>query len=166
MYDDPDTTAGNYDAPLMRRSPSAKDADLNALRDLANVQAKVAISKSVRMQNRDMQLKGLLNYACAAVAALCGFACFLFVPGLAKLIAVAMTAIVSTVYFKEGKRLFYKADYGISDAADDDEPEPPYEDYEEPEYDHEYQDAEDGYEYADAGDDYEYLEAEDERDVY
>jgi hypothetical protein len=135
-----DPIAESVDVPLMRRSAAPKkDADMNALRQLANAQARSDISTSSRLQNRDTQIKAVVNYLCAIGAAICGFACFLFIPGLAKFIAVAMTAIVSVIYVMEGRRQFTAADYGdaVGAEADVDDAEEEYDEfevYEEQEY--------------------------------
>lgn len=130
MYDDLEHSADSFDpnaenlnTPLIRRSSAAKkDADLGALRQLANAQARVAISQSSRKTNRDMQIKGVINYLCAFGAGLCGIACLLFVAGFTKVVAVVMTGVVTLIYLKDGRQMFEKADYtGTGDPRDEPE---------------------------------------------
>jgi Flp pilus assembly protein TadB len=97
-------------APLIPRSQAPeKTADLTALRDLANQTARSAITRSVQVQTRDIQLKGVFNFACAAGAIVCGVACYFFLPGMIRFVAVAMTLIVAAVYGREGTQLLIEA---------------------------------------------------------
>ena len=124
---------------MSRSTAPEKKTDMNAMRQLANLHARIEISQNARVQNRDTQLKAMVNYFCAIGAALCGFACFVFISGIAMFIAVAMTAVVAVIYVREGRRLFTDADYKNTGAADDNEVDEEYEEYEEDEEHEEYE---------------------------
>lgn len=116
------------DAPLVPRSHAPeKNSDLSAMRELANASARSAISRSVRVQTRDTQIKGAINFACAFGAAVCGVACFIFIPGIVRFLAVGMTAVVAVIYvmqgnqeFAEAKRRLTAAESGVADPDGDD----------------------------------------------
>lgn len=95
------------DTPLVPRSEAPeKHSDLSAMRKLANDSARSAITRSARLQSRDTQMKGITKFAFAAVAMICGFLCFIFIPGAIRYLAVTMTVVVSGVCVHEGFQLF------------------------------------------------------------
>ncbi len=98
------------DAPLVPRSQAPeRNGNLSAMRELANESARSAISRSVRIQNRDTQIKGVINFACAAGAAVCGIACLIWIPGIMGYLGFAMTAVVGVIYVIQGKQEFNEA---------------------------------------------------------
>jgi hypothetical protein len=130
--------AENAEIPLMPRSTAPEsNTDMDAMRKLANAQARSAISESVRNQNRDTQMKSMFNYVYAVGTALCGFACFLLLPGMTGYIAVAMTAVVTVIFIKEGNKLCTEAESRSKGGADDTVDEEEYE------YVYEYEEEED-----------------------
>lgn len=93
----------DLNAPLVPVSQAPESgSDLDAMRELANAPARIAITRSVRMQTRDTQIKGLFSFVCAAGAILCGAACYYFLPGVIRYLAIAMTVVVSVIYIREG----------------------------------------------------------------
>ena len=97
---------------------------------LANASARSAISVSERVQTRDTQIKGMLNFACATGAVLCGMACLIFIPGIVRFLAVGMTVIVAAIYANQGMQLFGEAnqtlkaaELGVAGSVDDDDSE-------------------------------------------
>lgn len=103
--------------PLIPRSkaPEGKSS-LSAMRDLANASARTAISHSVRVQTRNIQLKGVFSLACALGAVACGLACYFFIPGVMRYLAVVMTAVVACIYVHEGWQLFREASRHLKEA--------------------------------------------------
>ena len=98
------------EAPLVPLSQAPeRGTDLDAMRELANASARIAITRSVRMQTRDTQIKGLFSFMCATGAILCGAACYYFLPGVIRYLAVAMTVVVSLIYIREGILQFREA---------------------------------------------------------
>ncbi len=109
-YEETEEEAVDPEAPLVPRSQAPeKNSDLSAMRKLANESARSAISRSVRMQTRDTQIRGAVNVGCAAGALLCGIACYFFIPGNIRWLAVAMTVIVAAISLKEGLSMFAQA---------------------------------------------------------
>ncbi len=97
-------------APLVPRSEAPeKHSNLSAMRELANQSARSAINRSARVQSRDTQVKGILKFFFAAVALVCGVACFIFIPGAVRFLAVAMTIVVAGICIHEGWQLFGEA---------------------------------------------------------
>jgi len=117
------------DEPLVPRSQAPEtNLGLDAMRELANASARSAITRSVRIQTRDTQIKGAINFACAGGASACGIACILFLPGIVGYLAVAMTVIVAVIYimqgmqeFKEASRQMKAAEKGLLEDEDEDE---------------------------------------------
>ncbi len=98
------------DSPFVPRSEAPeKHSNLSAMRQLANETVRTAISRSERVQSRDTQLKGLTKFAFAVIALICGFACFSFIPGAMRYVAIAMTIIVAAICVYEGLYLFGEA---------------------------------------------------------
>jgi hypothetical protein len=104
--------------PLIPRSQAPeKSSSLSAMRELANASARIAISRSVRVQTRDTQIKGMVSLTCAIGAILCGIACYFFIPGIMRYLAVAMTIVVASIYLREGWQLFRDANRCLKAAA-------------------------------------------------
>lgn len=100
----------DLNAPLVPVSQAPESGtDLDAMRELENAPARIAITRSIRMQTRDTQIKGLFSFTCAAGAILCGAACYYFLPGFIRYLAVAMTVVVSVIYIREGFLQFQEA---------------------------------------------------------
>ncbi len=98
------------DAPFVARSRAPEmRTSLSAMRELANTSARVAISRSARVQTRDTQIKGAFSFACATGAVACGIACYFFIPGIMRYLAVAMTVVVASIYVREGWLLLREA---------------------------------------------------------
>ena len=102
------------EAPLIPRSQAPeKTSDLSAMRELANASARSAISRSVRIQTRDTQIRGMISFGCAAGALICGAMLYIFVPDVVPMVArflmVAMTIVVAVIYVKEGLNDFAEA---------------------------------------------------------
>ncbi|MFK8111890.1 MAG: FHA domain-containing protein [Rubripirellula sp.] len=98
------------DAPLVPRSQAPeKNSDLSAMRELANHSARSAISRSVRIQNRNIQIQGMVNLLCAAGALGCGVACFFLLGGFLQILAIAMTVIIAAVCVREAMAQFAEA---------------------------------------------------------
>ncbi len=98
------------DTPLVPRSEAPeKHSDLSAMRALANESARNAISRSARVQSRDIQIKGFTKFTFAGVALVCGAACLVFIPGVIRYLAVAMTVVVACVCIREGLQFFAEA---------------------------------------------------------
>ncbi len=109
-YDQADQEPIDPDAPLVPRSHAPeKNGNLSAMRELANASARSAISRSVRVQNRDTQIKGAISFACAGGAVVCGVACLIYLPGIVRYMAVAMTAVVAVIYVLQGRQEFSEA---------------------------------------------------------
>ncbi len=82
-------------APLIPRSQAPeRDGNLSAMRELANESARTAVSRSVRIQARDTQLKGMMKFVQVAVAVLCAVACYFFLDWGFMLRAIAIIAIL------------------------------------------------------------------------
>ena len=126
---DQDITPFDRDAPLVPRSTAPeRGTDMNAMRELANASARIAITRSERMQTRDTQLKGMFSFVCALGAVLCGAACYHFLPGVIRYLAVAMTGVVAMIYVREGLALLQESsrqmqaiDAGHTNFMDEDE---------------------------------------------
>ena len=116
------------DAPLIPRSQAPeREADLSAMRKLANTSARIAINRSARLQTRNTQLKGVVSLVFAFGALLCGLACYVLLPGMIRFLAAGMTGIVAIVYVREAMQLFQEANYQYSAATNslhDDESDP------------------------------------------
>lgn len=98
------------DAPLIPRSQAPeRNSDLNAMRELANASARSAISRSVRIQNRNIQIQGSINFACAAGVLACGAACYMLLEGFLCILAVAMTLVIAVICIREGLAQFAEA---------------------------------------------------------
>lgn len=98
------------DEPLRPRSQAPERVkSLSAMRELANSSAQSALSRSLRLQTRDTQIKGAISFACAGGAVICGTACYLLLPGQLRFVAVAMTSLVALIYAREGWMLFREA---------------------------------------------------------
>ena len=105
-------------APLVPRSLAPeRDTDLNAMRELANTSARVAIKRSARLQARNIQLKGVIRLLYALGAIGCGAVCFVFLTGLLTYVASAMTGLVAIIYIREAMQLFQEASYQYSAAT-------------------------------------------------
>jgi predicted nucleic acid-binding Zn-ribbon protein len=105
-------------APLVPRSLAPeRDTDLNAMRELANTSARVAIKRSARLQARNIQLKGAICLAYALGAIACGAVCFMFLNGILVYVASAMTGLVAIIYVREAMQLFQEASYQYSAAT-------------------------------------------------
>ena len=119
--EEPETPDPN--TPLEPRSKAPEGTtSLSAMRDLANASARTAISHSVRVQTRNIQLKGVFSLACAAGALACGIACYFFIPGVMRYLAVAMTAVVACIYVQEGWQRFREASRQLKEAELGSEP--------------------------------------------
>jgi hypothetical protein len=117
--------AHDPEAPFVPRSQAPeKSSDLSAMRELANASARSAISRSVRIQTRDTQIKGMVRFAYAIGAVLCGLACLALLPGVMCYLGVAMTIIVAAIYFREGTQLIREASERLK-AAEAGEPDDP-----------------------------------------
>ena len=104
--------------PLVPRSLAPeRDTDLNAMRELANTSARVAIKRSARLQARNIQLKGVIRLLYALGAIGCGAVCFVFLTGLLTYVASAMTGLVAIIYIREAMQLFQEASYQYSAAT-------------------------------------------------
>jgi len=105
-------------APLIPRSLAPeRDTDLNAMRELANTSARVAIKRSARLQARNIQLKGVIRLVYALGALSCGGVCYMFLTGFLIYLAPAMTGIVAIIYVREAMQLFQEASYQYSAAT-------------------------------------------------
>ena len=105
-------------APLVPRSLAPeRDTDLNAMRELANTSARVAIKRSARLQARNIQLKGAICLVYALGAIGCGAVCFVFLTGLLTYVASALTGLVAIIYVREAMQLFQEASYQYSAAT-------------------------------------------------
>ena len=105
-------------APLVPKSLAPeRDTDLNAMRELANTSARVAIKRSARLQARNIQLKGMLRLVYALGAVACGAVCFAFLTGTLIYVASAMTGLVAIIYIREAMQLFQEASYQYNAAT-------------------------------------------------
>jgi len=105
-------------APLVPRSLAPeRDTDLNAMRELANTSARIAIKRSARLQARNTQLKGFIRLVYALGAISCGAVCYLFLIGFPLYMAVAMTGVVAVVYVREAMQFFQEASYQYNAAT-------------------------------------------------
>ncbi|WP_149752796.1 ABC transporter ATP-binding protein [Rubripirellula obstinata] len=93
------------DAPLVPRSHAPeRNSDLSAMRDLANQSARTAISRSTRIQTRNMQMAGVMNFGVAVVAVLFGLGASLFLTGGLLYLAWAMVVIIAVISIRDGLR--------------------------------------------------------------
>jgi hypothetical protein len=93
------------DAPLVPRSKAPeRDSNLSAMRDLANQTARSAISRSTRIQTRNMQMAGLLNFGVAVVAVLFGFGASFLLSGGLFYLAWLMVFIIAGISIRDGMR--------------------------------------------------------------
>jgi hypothetical protein len=105
-------------APLVPRSLAPeRDTDLNAMRELANTSARIAIKRSARLQSRNTQVKGLIRLVYALGAISCGAVCYMFLIGFPLYMAAAMTGVVAVVYIREAMQLFQEASYQYNAAT-------------------------------------------------
>ena len=105
-------------APLVPRSLAPeRDTDLNAMRELANTSARVAIKRSARLQARNIQLKAVIRLLYALGTIGCGAVCFVFLTGLLTYVASAMTGLLAIIYIREAMQLFQEATYQYSAAT-------------------------------------------------
>jgi len=105
-------------APLVPRSLTPeRDSDLDAMRELANTSARIAIKRSARLQSRNTQLKGLIRLSYALGAISCGAVCYLYLTGMVVYVAVMMTGIVSVIYVREAMQFFQEASYQYNAAT-------------------------------------------------
>ena len=105
-------------APLVPRSLAPeRDSDLDAMRELANTSARIAIKRSARLQSRNTQLKGLIRLSYALGAISCGAVCYLYLTGMVVYVAVMMTGIVSVIYVREAMQFFQEASYQYNAAT-------------------------------------------------
>ena len=93
------------DAPLVPRSHAPeRNSDLSAMRDLANQSARTAISRSTRIQTRNMQMAGVMNFGVALVAVLFGLGSGFLLSGALLYLAWLMAAIVAAISIRDGLR--------------------------------------------------------------
>lgn len=93
------------DAPLVPRSQAPeRNSDLSAMRDLANQSARTAISRSARIQTRNMQMAGVMNFGVALVAVLFGFGASLMLTGGLLYLAWLMVVIIAAISIRDGLR--------------------------------------------------------------
>ena len=105
-------------APLVPRSLAPeRDSDLDAMRELANTSARIAIKRSARLQSRNTQLKGLIRLSYALGAISCGAVCYLYLTGMVVYVAVMMTGIVAVIYVREAMQFFQEASYQYNAAT-------------------------------------------------
>ena len=105
-------------APLVPRSLAPeRDSDLDAMRELANTSARIAIKRSARLQSRNTQLKGLIRLSYALGAISCGAVCYLYLTGMVVYVAVMMTVIVAVIYVREAMQFFQEASYQYNAAT-------------------------------------------------
>jgi hypothetical protein len=93
------------DAPLVPRSKAPeRNSDLSAMRALANQSARSAISRSVRIQTRNMQMAGMMNFGVAVVAVLFGLGGSFLLNGGLLYLAWLMALIVAVISIRDGLR--------------------------------------------------------------
>ena len=104
------TASIDPDAPLVPRSQAPeKTSDLSAMRELANASARSAIGRSVRTKTRNMQVQGMVSFACAFGALCCIGAAAMFLSGALLLIAVGMLCLIAGICVWEGLQSFAQA---------------------------------------------------------
>ncbi|MEE2937507.1 MAG: hypothetical protein VYA84_16075 [Planctomycetota bacterium] len=89
--------------PLVPQSQAPEKAE--GLRASANQSARNIITQINQISTRNNQMKRMINFACTAGSIVCGVACFFFLPGTIRFVAVAMALIVAAVYGREGFQL-------------------------------------------------------------
>ena len=98
------------DEPMVPRSQAPeKTSNLSAMRDLANQSARNAISRSTRVQTRDIQLKAMSKFAQTGVAILCAAAMIFFTTWSLRYIAAVAIVVIGFVCANEGFVLLVEA---------------------------------------------------------
>ncbi|TWU43370.1 hypothetical protein Q31b_24090 [Novipirellula aureliae] len=116
-----DSAVAEYDPsePMIPRSQAPERSEnLSAMRDLANQSARTAISRSVRVQTRDTQLKAMTKLVYAGIAAFCAFLIVAFVASWLKFVAAAAILVLGCVFAREGQLLFQSARQRIQQAEE------------------------------------------------
>ncbi|MEM6687976.1 MAG: FHA domain-containing protein [Planctomycetota bacterium] len=111
------------DEPLVPRSHAPeRGRDLAAMRDLANQQARTAITRSTRIQIRNMQLSGFINFGVAAVAVAIGIGCSFIVSATPLIFIWLMVFACVFIFCKDGFKNLVEAKSRLSIPLED-EPE-------------------------------------------
>lgn len=110
------------DAPLVPRSKAPeRNSNLSAMRDLANQSARSAISRSTRIQTRNMQIAGLLNFGVACIAVLFGLGASFLLSGGLYYLAWLMVLIIAGISIRDGMRNLSDAQSRLQSAHRGDE---------------------------------------------
>lgn len=110
------------DAPLVPRSKAPeRNSNLSAMRDLANQSARSAISRSTRIQTRNMQIAGLLNFGVAGIAVLFGLGASFLLSGGLYYLAWVMVLIIAGISIRDGMRNLSDARSRLQSARKGDE---------------------------------------------
>ena len=113
------------DEPLVPRSQAPeRSGNLSAMRELANQSARSAISRSVRIQSRDIQIKAFTKFGAAAVAVVCAFAVLLFIVTKLKFIAAGAIFVLAFVMVSEGRSLLKESRRRLEQADTEAESDP------------------------------------------
>lgn len=97
-------------APMVPRSNAPeRNSNMSAMRELANESARSAITRSVRIQTRNIQMAGMFNFAVAGIAGLAGVGAMFLVDGGLLYLAWAMAAIVAGISIRDGLGNFAEA---------------------------------------------------------
>ncbi len=100
----------DLDAPLVPRSQAPeRKSDLSAMRKLANDSARTAISRSSRIQTRNIQIAGLCNLGVAAVAVIAALLATFMLDGVLLYVAWAMALVIAGISVRDSMGNFAEA---------------------------------------------------------
>ncbi|WP_186775699.1 FHA domain-containing protein [Rubripirellula tenax] len=98
------------DAPLVPRSKAPeRNNDLTAMRKLANDSARGAISRSSRLQTRNIQIAGVCNLAVAAVSVIAALLSTMMLDGMLLYVAWVMALIIAGISVRDAMGNFAEA---------------------------------------------------------
>ena len=115
---DPETTF------IPRSEAPEKNRNLSAMRALANESARNAITRSVRIQTRDIQIRASIKFGQAAITLATGAAALWWIDGSFRYVGAAAAFIVTAFFVSEGLTLFKEARrrLALAEAGKMDEP--------------------------------------------
>ncbi|TWT53986.1 hypothetical protein Pla22_16200 [Rubripirellula amarantea] len=102
-------------APLVPRSHAPeRNSNLSAMRDLANQSARSAISRSARIQTRNIQIAGIVNFAVAGIAMIFGIGALAMLSGKLPLFILVIAIVVAAISIRDGLRNLSEARQRLS----------------------------------------------------
>ncbi|TWT79299.1 hypothetical protein CA13_06980 [Planctomycetes bacterium CA13] len=106
--------------PMLPRSQAPeRTSNMSAMRELANQSARTAISRSVRIQTRDTQLKAMMKLVYAGVSVFCAMLIVIFLVHWLKYPAAIAIIVLGGVFAREGQLLMKAAKDRLEQAESD-----------------------------------------------